>query len=676
MSAEAAFTACRGAWKSMVELGIKSKKDFQADADECMRFFNGPYDFMYGPDLSSNPSRGELFAGKRQIGRPSVCVTLNKVAEGVQLFGPTLYHRNPNCKVNPRKQPELPPELFGDPNDPRMQQVMGPIFQQMSAQQQRDNVRAILMESLLSYLPVAGDLKTNSRDAIDETIIKGLGILWARMKKLGNGRMLPILEYDTQDNLLIDPDAERDGDAKVILRRFVEPVWEVEASRGLEPGTLKANYESYKQYAAVEAAGDNFKRKQGKTNDLLVYWGVWSKMGIGGLLKGISPDAAEIDRYGQNVYVEVCDSYNYFLNVPPEIWEDDEEVRKRLQWETPFYYDVPGSNGWPYTDFRFHKVPRQVWPMSHFKPVLGQLKFLNWGMSWLATGMQKRSRDFMVVPKTIDAEIEDTILNGPDLSLIKLSNSLSIPINQLVSFIEHPGFPEWQFKVLQKIETDFEKGSGLSELMYGMQQTQDRSATETATKENFVNVRPDEMANKVEESMTDAFRKLAFMARWHLKGDDIAQIFGPVVGKLWTQFVETANVDEIINSLEYRIEAGSTKKPNVRKDQQDANQSLQIMGPMLSDLAMNTGQVAPYNALMKFWGKAFSVDVAEFLLPVPPPPPPAPPPGAETAQELQQNEAEHKQSIRHSDELHKLKLAHEKEKTAQMKKKATSNGKA
>jgi len=695
MSADAAFLACRTAWKHLVELAIKSKREFQADADECMRFFNGPYDFLYG--MSDSPQRGDfLYVGKRNVSRPNICLTINKAAELVQLFGPNLYHKNPSCKVNARTAPQLPPELFGDPNDPNIQAQVQPIMQQLSQQMQKDAIRAILLSGMLNYLPDAMGLKTDSRAAIDETIIKGAGFLFARMDNPAGGRKMAILEYETADNVLFDPDAEVQRNAKVAFRRFVKPVWEVEAQHGLPHGTLKANYESYVQYAAVEAAGDQYRRKQGKTNDLLVYWGCWSKMGIGGLLKGISPDAAELDRYGQYVYVEVCDSYNYFLNVPPEIWDNDQEVRRRLQWETPFWCDIPGSNGWPFTMFKFHEVPRQIWPMSHLRPAMGELKAINWLYSFIVSGMQKRSRDFMVVPKSMDDETKDKILEGDDLTLIELSQNLGVPVDQLVAFIQHPSMPEWIFKVLQTLEVSFEKRTGLSELMYGMQQTQDRSATETKTKENFVNVRPDDMAEKVEEAMTDAFRKLALMLRWHYKGADVAQIFGPIIGQLWTQFVETADIEELLHSLEYRIEAGSTRKPNKQKDQQDAKDCLQTMMPVISQLA-TSGAIEPYNALITFWANAFDIDVNGFLLPKPPePPPPHPEPPKVTvslkgedvlalgldksirldfgeqgpapdtlnplAQEMMQAEATHKQDQRHADEKHKLDQKHAKEK--------------
>jgi hypothetical protein len=703
---EQAYLALRSHWRSMVDIGLRSKQPFQQDADECMRFFNGPYDFLYG--LSEGSQRGDfLYVGMKRLPRPSMVMTVNKVAEGVQLFGPSLYHRNPICKVNPRVPPEIPVEAFGlgdMQNNPQAQQIMQSIQSQMGQMQLRDTVRSILLESYLKYIPTVINLKESSRDAIDEAIIKGMGILWARMEKTAGGRKYPLLEWDTVDNLLIDPDHETLENARWIMRRFVKPVWEVEAERGLPPDTLRGNFESNSMSAAVQAVGNEWKKRTGKTSDLLIYYGIWSKMGMGGLLRGISKTAAEADKYGQYVYVEVCDNYNYFLNVPKEIWGNDEEVRRRVQWETPFWCDVPTSNGWPFTRFAFHKVPRSVWPMSHFRPGLGELKFINWGYSFLVSAIQKRCRDFIAVSKTLDEETKMKILEGNDLELIEISGQLGLPLDQVVSFIRHPDFQDGIFKVIQAVEVNFEKRVGLNELMYGMQQRQDRSATESKSKANFVNIRPDDMANTVEDSMSDAFRKLALMSRWHLNGQDIGAVYGPVIGQLWSEYVETAEIEELIHQLEYRIEAGSTRKPNQLKDSDDADQLMQNLMPILSQVATATGNVDPVNALIQFWGKAHDMDVTKMLLPPPPPPaPPAPDPpkisvslkgedvlalGLGPAiqtdfgvpptqqgtpnpqlQDMLNKQASHEQDMTHADQRHKLAMK-------QAKEKAASNGSA
>lgn len=620
---EIALQAIRSQWRSMIDLALAAKKEFQEDADECMSFFNGPYDFMYG--LKEATQRGDfVFTGLKKMPRPSIAMTVNKVAEGVQLFGPTLYHRNPNRKVTPRELPELDMALFGDPNDPMTQATVLPMFQQINQMRLADAMRAQLLQGMLNYLPKATNLKEESRDMIDEAIIKGMGVLWSRVySEPGTTRKLVGSEWDTVDNLLIDPDQEKIKDAKWVARRRLRPVWEVEIMYGLPPGTLKGNYESHTHISAIENAGNEYKRAFGKTNDLLVYWEIWSRMGLGGLLRGINEDAASADRFGQYVHLVVCESYNYPLNLPPSIWENEQEMYRRAQWETPFWMDRSNNDPWPFTQLAFHKVPRKVWPMSHFRPALGELKFINWAYSFLASGIQKRSRDFIAGPKAAGEELKAKILEGTDLEFLEIENYMGKNINEVITFLQHPEMREDFITILQLVEKNFEKRTGLNELMYGETPHQFRSAEEANIKNQNLSIRPDDMREKVEGVMTEVARKEAMMARWHFDGPDVAAVFGPVIANLWMQNVATADITTLIDCLEYTIEAGSTRKKNRDKDIDDVNKATQSFLPGFLQFALSAGQVQPLNSLIELWGKAFEVDVSGMMV-QPPPPPMAP----------------------------------------------------
>ncbi len=78
---------------------------------------------MYGLKNAQN-GRGFVFTGdEEEMPKVTFGMTVNKVAEAVQIFGPALYHKNPVRQVNPRKAPLMPIEIFGDPNDPNVQQM-------------------------------------------------------------------------------------------------------------------------------------------------------------------------------------------------------------------------------------------------------------------------------------------------------------------------------------------------------------------------------------------------------------------------------------------------------------------------------------------------------------------------------------------------------------------------
>ena len=181
MASDSLLAPIVSAWLKKIQLAWDFKQDeFGRDAETCMQFFDGPYDFMYGLRRGNN-GNGFTFTGNADdFPRPTFAMTVNKVAEMVQLFGPTLYARNPVRKVNPRTVPEIPAGAFA-PFDPNQ---FGMLFQQLNdineKQRAVDEARSTMLEQYLNFTPDALNLKDHSRRAIDEALIKGMGVLWTR----------------------------------------------------------------------------------------------------------------------------------------------------------------------------------------------------------------------------------------------------------------------------------------------------------------------------------------------------------------------------------------------------------------------------------------------------------------------------------------------------------------
>ncbi|HET6574488.1 MAG TPA: hypothetical protein VFG68_12850, partial [Fimbriiglobus sp.] len=268
------------AWREKIRQALDVKRRrFGKDAEDGMAFFAGPYNWLYD---GSKPARHFFPPDGADMPQPAFKMTLNKTAELVQLFGPALYHRNPIRQVNPRKFPQLTPDaLAAVPaagGNPAVAQLL---WQQADVVTERgravDEGRASVLSYYLNYTPDALDLKTESRWAIDEALIKGLGCLWTEpYRPAGAPYRLIGSFFDSVDNLIIDPDASSLRDATWIARRCCHPVWQVERDYGLPTGTLRGSLESLNQTAAIDAdpTGDYF-RKQGKTNDLVVYWKIY-----------------------------------------------------------------------------------------------------------------------------------------------------------------------------------------------------------------------------------------------------------------------------------------------------------------------------------------------------------------------------------------------------------------
>ena len=639
MASDSLLAPIVSAWLKKIQLAWDFKQDeFGRDAETCMQFFDGPYDFMYGLRRGNN-GNGFTFTGNADdFPRPTFAMTVNKVAEMVQLFGPTLYARNPVRKVNPRTVPEIPAGAFA-PFDPNQ---FGVLFQQLNdineKQRAVDEARSTMLEQYLNFTPDALNLKDHSRRAIDEALIKGMGVLWTRpFVSPSTGKKFIGSFYDTVDNLVIDPDMETIDEAGWIAKRCVDPVWQVERDFGLMPGTLSGHLESYNQQGNISAEGSvmDYKRKQGKTNDLLVYWKIYSKVGVGGRLSGVAQEMMEpLEGYGDYAYLAVCDKVDYPLNIPPDVQNtaDDNEIRKRLEWDTPFW----ANDSWPFTPIVFHERPRKVWPMSHLKPGLGELKFINWVYSFVASKILVSCRDFLALKKSLGEEIKSTILHGNDYELLEIDETHGT-VGEVVQFLQHPNFNSDIWRVLEAVERNFEKRVGLTELVYGETAASYRSASEAQVKSDQTRIRPDDMANKVEDAMTDVAKKEALASRWHITGRDVVNVLGKPMAFLWDQLVVSSDPSDICHNLEYRIAAGSTRKPNRQREADNMSQAMQNLFPNLWSYASGTGDYTAVNALLQDWAKSLDLDITKYLIQPPPPPPPGsqPPPEQQGGEQQQ-----------------------------------------
>jgi hypothetical protein len=437
---------------------------------------------------------------------PAFKMTTNKVAEFVQIFGPALYSNNPVRKATPRPPLNLPFQIFGDPN------VANAYAFQDDQRHQFDVVRAMLLERYLNWSPTITNLRAEARQFVDEALIKGRGTLWTEIwQPTGASFKVAGSFYDSVDNLAIDPDMEQLEQCFWIARRCVHPVWQVEREYGAR--------------APVDQGQRRVDRQRGRVRDLRqrrLQPPPRRLQRPAPVLEDLLPDGDghppqrrlgqlrhALERFGDYIYLVVAEGVPYPLNLPPELQQapgadgSNPDVVKRiflnLQWPIPTYAD----GTWPVTVLDFHKVPRSPWPMSHLKPAMGELKFLNWAYSFLAGKIRNTSRDFVVVLKEAAEELKTIILGGQDMTMIELESGYK-SINDVVQFLKHPEFNRSIWDVIEAVQNNFEKRVGLNEMAYGESPRQIRSAAEAEIKANHTSTRPDDMAEQVEAALTEA----------------------------------------------------------------------------------------------------------------------------------------------------------------------------
>jgi hypothetical protein len=642
---EDALRSIATSWLAKIKQAEKHARPFREDAKECMNFFDGHGDWFWKRGAGSDNT------AYSKIGPPSFRMTINKAFEAVKLFGSVIYSRNPVRTVTPRKFPVITPVAMGiDPSqppqidpmtgqpmpDPQLQQFIQLSQQVGHIEEMRASVSQ-LMEAYLNYTPVELNLKEHSRRVVDEGIIKGMGVWWTELVELPGsqpGQTFGIVGSfaDSVDNLVMDPDADEQEDILWCARRCVHPIDEVAAQYGLDREALKGHLESYVSRSAEEDRDYKHKKRNGKTNDLIVYWKIWSKTGFGHTLKGAPKEfLGMFDSLGQNCYIVVAEGVDFPLNCSKEIAleaPDESGLPPTLftqsRWPIPFYADV---NCWPWTPLQFHRKPGYIWPISHLKPGLSELKFLNWALSFLATRIMVSSKTMVGVAKAAGDDIKDQILRHEEngFSLIELSETLGRSVNDIVSIFQMPQVTPDMWQIMQAVMDMFDKRVGLTELVYGMTRNQFRSAAEAQVKSEQISVRPDDMANALEDAMGMLARKEALAARWLLQKEDVAPVLGPLGGEVWQAMIQNIDINSLAREYDYRIEAGSARKPNKAGKVEQMQMALQTLGPVFQSM-IPMGVVEPFNNLIIEWAKSLDIDPKGFLIPKPEPPPPPPAP--------------------------------------------------
>ena len=628
-------------WVKKLEQALKYKKPFADDAKEAMNFYDGENNWMWR-DGYARGDRGY----NSNISPPSFRMQINKVFELVEIFASVIYHRNPVRTVTVMQFPTIMPETLGLPNVPTpeaIQQLQPEQFQLLQLLQQQEDtkkgraVAAQLLQAYLNWTPVELDLKSQARKVVNEAMIKGAGVFWTELVTLqtsGEGESQPVKMigsfYDTVDSLLIDPDFDNRDDSLWCARRCIKPIGEVSKEYGVPEEDLRKHLSSGNVIRGDYEARDS-KKKTGKTNDLVTYYRIWSKTGAGDRLKDSPKDnRGAFDSLGDFVYLVVCEGVPYPLNIPPSIMDQEvdeevgapQELLARASWPIPYFSD---PQGWPYTMLSFHTKPNYAWPISHIRPAIPELRFLNWAMSFLATRISTSCETMIGVSKAADQDLKDQLLapSQGGFKIVEISEMLGRSVSDVVSVFNLPQVTKDMYDIIAAVSEMFDKRTGLSELTYGITRAQYRSAAEAQIKQENISIRPDNMANELEDCMSLLSRREALAARWLLEPSDVAPVLGPIGAIAWEKEVMKRDIVTLTRDFLYRIEAGSARKPNKSTRVEQMQMALQTLGPILQPVAM-AGMVQPFNALITDWADSLDIDPTPYLLPPPPPPPPPP----------------------------------------------------
>ncbi len=619
-------------WLAKIEAAQRDRKKWDEVADECMMFYSRSAAAMWDDNYSRK--------FWRNVKAPKFRITINKAFEAVAIYVPNLLWERPHRTVTPKKPLPIPPELFG----PEQQQFYQMLMQEQQQKDTVDKTISYLMDCWLNYTPRELDLEGESATALVDALVMGRGCLWTRPHRFPTStRTLTGSFRESPKDLLIDPDFKSLKHAKWIALKHVDPHWEVEDRFELPRGSLRerASLESswsYGEYQGNEDKG-NPHRAAGQTNDLVVWYEIFSKTGPGARLTGMDQAIKEQleETVGDFCYLAIAASVPYPLNCQTDSLRrgaTEAEVKKKFSWPVPTWAD----GRWPVEVLDFYTDPESAWPIPLLGPAMGELKLLNFLVPWLANSVWSASRRFWT---TLGAHVEHYtkyLSEGEDQVIIPAPTGVQTDdIRKVVAQIESGVINHDIWRILDIVSDLFDKRTGLTEFAYGRNEggTQDRTAETTLARKQAVGVRPEYMQKRVVSWQSRIAAAEAFLARWFVTGTDVEPLLGKAGRMLWERFIMSTDVELVARQMQYDIAAASIRRPNRDRDIANFQEASSRWLPVLQSYGTESGNYQPVNGLMRKWAEYHDANLEDAMIPEPDEQQQA---AQQAAQELQQQQ--------------------------------------
>ena len=611
-------------WKGRIEAARTAKEPFNKIADTCYSFYRKSTGFMWEPEFKKKHLD--------RVERPKFSVTIQKAFELVALFGPYLFWKYPHRKVTPRKTMQFPPELFMDPANPMWEVEYGMLSQQQQQEDLFAKYRALLMETYLNYSQreQPGGLARDVQFAIHDALIKGRGCLWVETYSFpGDSRVLTGSFYDSVDNLFIDPDCKDPGlkTAKYIVRKHVSTYWDLERRFKLPKDSLKnsgtaSSHEA--NVANIHRRKNQTRGKQGTANDLIVWYEVFSKMGIGTRDSAFESEFLHEEfeeEIGDFVYLCIAENVAHPLNLPHDVLlEDVDEVLDAVSWPCPCYAD----HRWPVGLLDFYPDPDGCWPIAPLGPALGELICMNIILSAFLENAYENRKQIIAVMEHAKEAVTSAIKGTESPAIVSIREDIHKSISDCVTFMNRPEMNNDPLKAMDYLSQSFDKRTGLSEFMYAMSSTQSRSATDIRSKEEKASIRPEKMSNDVADWISEVSQIEKFMAALYVRGEDIETLVGPMGAMLWDRLISSEPVDVVAREMTASVFASDIRKPNKARDSENISTAATWMLPVYQQYATITGDSGPINGFLRSLGDAIEMPIEEWEMGewVPKPPDP------------------------------------------------------
>lgn len=583
-------------WCARVSQAEQAKLRFTTIARLCRQFFGSSAKAMWEDSF-----RKEFFPNMQA---PMFMININKAFDLVSIVGPSLYWDNPERRLRSHPLPNQAEiaMLMGEQGEEQLQALQQ--YQQMIETQReiRNNIGSAYLA--FSAAEQQNTLKSDIRNSIQESLLTGLGLIWTETyTHPGTGETLTRNTYGSVDDLLIDPDS-RDPewrDAKYIIVKHREPVWEVERRFGLPPGYLTGRGTcSSAEHEAIREAG------QQRYADMMDWYEIWSKGGIGARIGGVDPKISQMldEVAGQNVYLCVSPNVPHPLNLPTDLIQNGtvEQIKDAVRWRTFNYgmvHEVWKDSRWPVSPLKHYNIPGSPWPMAVLGPGLGYLIAINIIMVTKLEMSWERRRDIIAVAQSVKDTVETALRTDANPAIIPISVAIERPLQELVQFLVRPTSQDDLLQWMQYLSEEFAKTTGLLDLYYGITRTQARVSSDIDAKQQAANVRPEQMMQNVVDWIQHFSTSEFWLASQYVQGQQLEYLVGPYGVMVWDQMIRTIPLEMLMRECTCSIDAKDIKRPDKNKDLD----ALQMIAPVFfstsAEYAKITGDTEPWNAFVR-----------------------------------------------------------------------------
>ena len=504
-------------WQNQIEACRRAKWDaFDETAQKAWGFLGKTYVDLYLRE--SDPDLGVV--------TPSYKARINKVAQYVDVMLPYIAHRIPNRMVSPDRPP-MPMELAE-----LVMAMYGAMVPTEATPQEK--LVCWLARWWLNYLPGEYGLAKEARLALIEALVKGRGVVWHELVETPTGP-IPASFFDTVDNLLIDADALTLREAGYVIRRREQSVYRVAERFGIPAEKLRGQRSTSfsTSTSAVLHPSDKAGETRPEDRDVVVYWEVFSRIGLGHKLFAASEELREVadslDRAGEHVWLVICPGLDYPLNLQPELLDSsvrtEDELIAALRWPVETYEEK--ATPWPFTEIDFHPNTDNPWARAPLESAMPIQIFLDQLYSIVMSKIASTHRDIIITAQALEDALQEAIASGKDQIVVPYAGVPGTEIEQLVKIIQFPPMNSDVWRVFSQFERAYEEITGMSPLLSGgPPPTQDRSAAMTNAREARLSSRPDDMADTVEDWHGRIASKEALLSRLYVTPRTAARLFG------------------------------------------------------------------------------------------------------------------------------------------------------